>query len=88
VRGTRPLVAANRDLPIAPFVATGAGLRLPIEGRRRMWVTRLDNVADIGHVIGMTTDAGATEMTNFEILDAQPSGSTKPSGARGSRRSA
>jgi hypothetical protein len=33
-----------------------------------MRVSPLDNVADIGHVMTMTTDAGATAMTNFETL--------------------
>ena len=33
-----------------------------------MWVTGLDSMADIGHVMTTTTDGGATEMTNFETL--------------------
>jgi hypothetical protein len=33
-----------------------------------MWATRLDIVADSGHVVSMTTNARATDMTNFEIL--------------------
>jgi hypothetical protein len=30
--------------------------------------TRLDNVADSGHVVSMTTNARATDMTNAETL--------------------
>jgi len=37
-----------------------------------MWVTRLDNVADSGHVMSMNTNAGATEMTNLQALIAEP----------------
>ena len=33
-----------------------------------MWVTGLDSMADIGHVMSMNTNAEATEMTNFETL--------------------
>jgi hypothetical protein len=33
-----------------------------------MWVTRLDNVADSGHVVSMTTNARSIDMTNFETL--------------------
>lgn len=33
-----------------------------------MWVAPLDNVAAIGHVMTMETNAEATEMTNFETL--------------------
>ena len=33
-----------------------------------MWVTPLDNVAGSGYVMSMTTNAGATEMTNFQTL--------------------
>lgn len=39
-----------------------------IADRRRVWVTSLDIMADSGHVMSMTTDAGATAMTNFETL--------------------
>jgi hypothetical protein len=33
-----------------------------------MWGTRLDNVADSGHGVSMSTNARATEMTSFETL--------------------
>jgi hypothetical protein len=33
-----------------------------------MWVTRLDNVADSGHVMSMDTNAGATQITNLQAL--------------------
>jgi hypothetical protein len=37
-----------------------------------MWVTRLDDVADIGHVRSMNTNAGATQITNLQALIAEP----------------
>jgi len=33
-----------------------------------MWATRLDYLADSGHVVSMTPNARATDMTNFETL--------------------
>jgi hypothetical protein len=37
-----------------------------------MWVTRLDDVADSGHVRSMNTNAGATQITNLQALIAEP----------------
>ena len=37
-----------------------------------MWVARLENVADSGHVTSMNTNAGATQITNLQALIAEP----------------
>src|SRR5450759_2182780 len=69
---SRPVFAHAPGSGSTAAVRSGVGPRLPIDDRRRMGGTRLDEVAVSGHVRSMNTNAGATQITNLQALIAEP----------------